>query len=218
MASVARSPRPCLCVFAKPPRRGEVKTRLARAYGAEAAVAMAQAFFTDTWSALSCVAWADVILATTDTANPGVDLPAGTTVWPQGDGTIGDRMERVLRRALETHTAAIALGTDSPGMPMTRLDAARAALEQSHAVIGPSTDGGFYLLGLRRCPPALLADLPWSSPDTSQATIERLRAVGLTTSVIAPWFDVDEPDDVTLLRHLLHMGHILAPATAKVLA
>jgi len=83
--------------------------------------------------------------------------------------------------------------------------------------VGPCEDGGFYLLGLRRCPPGLLRELPWSAPHTFMQTLSRLRERGLTTTVIAPWFDVDRPADLACLRALIARGELHAPATARAL-
>lgn len=194
-----------------------MKTRLVPQLGADGAAALARAFFLDTWALCSRLSWAETVLATTDVTSPEwSDLPKAQ-VWAQGRGSLGDRLERILRRALRHWPAAIAIGTDLPGLPPALLDAARQTLQTADAVLGPSDDGGFYLLGLRRCPPTLLADLPWSAADTFAATLERLSAQGLETTVISPWFDVDEPPDLARLRAMLEQGRLHAPATALAL-
>lgn len=208
----------CICVFAKPPRPGEVKTRLMAELGRAGAAALANAFFLDTWAAVSRIAWARPVLATTDVTAPEWKLPRGTAMWPQGQGNLGQRLERILRRALETHPMAIAVGTDAPGLAVALLDAAREALRSVDAVLGPSDDGGFYLLGVRRFPAGLLDGIPWSTSETFARTLDRLHARGLTTTVLPPWFDVDRPSDLERLRLLVLSGRIFAPETARVLA
>ncbi len=205
-----------VCVFAKPPRPGKVKTRLAAEIGPEAAADLARAFFADTWQTASALPWARPVLATTETGATewsGIRAEA----WPQGEGDLGDRMERVLRRALATAPFALAIGSDSPGLPQALLEKAPRRLESADAVIGPSADGGFYLLGLTRCPPGLLASLPWSAGDTCERTAERLRGRGLSVELLPPWFDVDRIGDLTRLRSLLARGEIVAPRTAAAL-
>jgi uncharacterized protein len=205
-----------LCVFAKPPRPGEVKTRLAETLGAESAAALARAFFLDTWRSATSCAWARAVLATMDTEAPewaAVEAP----IWPQGGGNLGVRLERVLSRALCSAPFAVAIGTDTPGLRVQLVEAARRALATADAVIGPCEDGGFYLLGLRRCPPGLLANLPWSAEDTFVETVARLREHGLTVEVIPPWFDVDRAEDLSCLRALLSRGEIEAPETERAL-
>lgn len=210
--------RGCVSVFAKPPRPGEAKTRLASELGDAGAAALARAFFLDTWETVSRLSWAEAVLATTDVAASEWSFLDRARVWPQGDGSLGHRLARVLQRALHQFPFAIAVGTDSPGLPTALLEAARGALRESDAVLGPSDDRGFYLIGLRRCPADLLTDLPWSAPDTFASTLRRLHSRGLDTTVLPPWFDVDRPDDLRQLRRRIGDGALWAPETARVLA
>ncbi len=210
-------PEATLCVFAKPPRPGQVKTRLATAIGEAQAAALARGFFKDTWSVATSLPWARTVLATTD---PAADEWVGmesAPVWSQGKGDLGDRLERVLRRALQKTPVALAIGTDTPGLPPLLLSQAREALRSVDAVLGPCEDGGFYVLGLRRCPKGLLRDLPWSGPDTFLKTLARLRERGLSTAVLSPWFDVDRPADLACLHALIARGELHAPRTARAL-
>lgn len=205
-----------VCVFAKPPRPGLVKTRLAVALGTGQAAALARAFYEDTWSAATSLPWAKAVLASTEPAAEEW-LGNGAPAWPQGRGDLGERLERVLRRALHDTPVALAIGTDTPGLPPILFSQARSALADADAVLGPCEDGGFYLLGVRRCPPGLLRGLPWSAADTFMQTLSRLRERGLRTAVIAPWFDVDRPADLACLHALIARGEIHAPATARAL-
>lgn len=206
--------RSTIVVFAKPPVAGEVKTRLAPPARASA---LARAFLVDTFAALHSVAWADLVLATTAAIDPGLDAELAAQIWMQGDGDLGARIERVLRRALGSAPRAIAMGADTPGLPIAALEHAHEALRTADAAIGPTDDGGFYLLALRACPEGLLAGLPWSASDTFAATLARLRERGLTTVVLDAWFDIDRPADLERLRGLLAAHKINAPATWRVL-
>lgn len=200
-----------ICIFAKPPVAGRVKTRLAAALGAERAAALARAFLDDTIAAVRALPWAQVALASTE------PVPGDVPVLLQGEGDLGERIERVLRNALQLAPSAIAIGADAPALPRRLLEAARDALQRADAVLGPAFDGGFYLLGLRRCPEGLLADLPWSRSDTFVRTLARLRERGLRTELIDPWFDVDRAEDLEQLRGLIEGGAIDAPRTASLL-
>lgn len=186
-----------VCVFAKPPTSGHAKTRLAAVVGQERASALAAAFLADTWSLLERCDAARLVLATTD---PQAEHGVPGERWDQGDGDLGARMERVLRRALIDAPWALAVGADSPGLPVEHLRAAADALERHDAVLGPSRDGGYWCLGLRRCPEGLLADLPWSRSDTCEATARRLGERGLSVAFAPPWFDLDEPADLEHFR------------------
>ncbi len=205
-----------VCVFAKPAVPGRAKTRLAPEVGAEAAARLARAFFDDTWVAARRLPWTRPILATT--SRKGLDPPVGAEVWLQGPGDLGDRLARILRRALRRSPCAVAVGADSPGLPASRLEDARRALRDHDAVLGPSADGGFYLLGLTRCPPGLLRGLSWSVEDTFDRTRERLEIRGLSTAILGEWFDVDGFDDLMRLRRMIARGRVSAPHTSRALA
>lgn len=212
-----------VCVFAKPPLPGLSKTRLSPALGSVGAAALARAFMVDTWSMLGSLPWARPVFATTQ------ELPADfeqelraegseIDVWLQGDGDFGARLERILKRGLAEARGAIVIGSDSPGLPARLLEQANDALRKADAVLGPSDDGGFYLIGLNACPDGLLEELPWSRDDTFEKTLARLQSRGLSTAVIDSWFDIDEPADLARLRQRLALGELSAPATARVLA
>ena len=206
-----------ICVFVKPPVPGQVKTRLTPTYSPSTAAALAAAFFADTLALARSCDWARVVVACAGDPR-ALSLDPGVEVWPQGEGDLGERMERVLGRALAGSAAAIAIGADSPGLPRHLLDSAHEKLEHNDAVVGPCDDGGYFLLGLRRCPEGLLGGLPWSAPDTRIETVARLCAVGLSVAETEPWFDVDLPADLVRLAGMLRQERVLAPHTARVLA
>jgi rSAM/selenodomain-associated transferase 1 len=210
--------RATICVMAKAPIPGRVKTRLARVLGEAHAAALAREMLADTVEALVVLDWARTVVATTRPDHMSMDGLAGDPeLWDQGSGDLGARLERVTRRALAAAGPAIALGSDSPGLPTSRLDDARRALRDHDAVLGPCEDGGYYLIGLTRCPDGLLADLPWSARDTLARTRARLVERGFAVAELEPWFDVDVPDDLDHLRELLRAGDIDAPHTARLL-
>ena len=205
-----------VCVFAKPPQAGRAKTRLAAAVGNQKAGALARAFFDDTWARVSKVPWARPVLASTED-DPGAFGLERVELWLQGEGDLGERLEKVMRRALDCAPWVIALGADCPAMPSIALDEARAALDTHDAVLGPADDGGYYLLGLRRLPSGLLANLPWSVPHTLRSTLERFSRQGVSSALISPAFDIDEPADLQRLWNLLEDQPQRAPHSYRVL-
>jgi rSAM/selenodomain-associated transferase 1 len=207
-----------VCLFAKAPKPGMVKTRLAGKWGSDTAAALARAFLTDSWAALQALDHVHPVLASVGDLSD-VIAAAPSDVWPQGTGDLGERLERILGRALQTAPFAIALGADSPGLPLRLVERACVSLRAgTDAVFGPADDGGFYLLGLRRCPTGLLSGIPWSQSDTLAHAVARCADCGLQTSLLDSWFDVDHPEDLLRLRTMLEEGEIAAPATANVLA
>lgn len=205
-----------ILVFAKAPVAGEVKTRLASAIGAEAAADLARAFLIDTWAQVQSTAGGRARPVLALSGDPSAIDLGGAEVWPQGGGDLGERLARGIQKALDDEGApwVIAIGADSPGMPSSLLSGAIRALDEADSVLGPCDDGGFYLLGLRRCPAGLLDDLPWSEATTFGATLARLRERGLTTAILGAFFDIDRPDDIERLAALHARGEVSAPATA----
>ncbi len=206
-----------ICVFAKPPVPGKVKTRLGAEIGDAYAAALARAFLKDTWALVSSLKWARAILATTeDTAN-AFGLSGEVNLWLQGDGDLGRRLEHIIQRGLAEADCVIAVGADSPGLPERLLVEAHERLAKTDAVLGPSDDGGFYLIALKRCPSGLFSDLPWSTSTTFAATRERLKERGMSVCVLDAWFDVDRTEDLERLRSMIGRGELQANETARVL-
>jgi glycosyltransferase A (GT-A) superfamily protein (DUF2064 family) len=108
---------------------------------------------------------------------------------------------------------AIVVGADSPLLTSAHLQKALDALLTHDAVIGPSHDGGFYLLGLRTCPQGLLSGVPWSTAETAEATKRRLEECGYSVQELEALFDVDTPNDLAQLAATLCARPSLAPAT-----
>ncbi|MEM6273999.1 MAG: TIGR04282 family arsenosugar biosynthesis glycosyltransferase [Myxococcota bacterium] len=207
-----------VAIFAKPPRPGESKTRLGEALGPESAARLAHAFLDDSLSQLSRFRALQPVLATTEPW-PRLEFPIPDefAVWQQGDGDLGARIERIMSRALENTQTAVALGADTPGLPEKLMVEAVHGLQANDAVLGRAEDGGFYLLGLRHCPPGLLRDLPWSQPNTASATQIRLERQGFSVARASPWFDIDTLRDLHRLQGLLEREVITAPRTKAAL-
>ena len=168
-----------------------------------------------------CDIWAIVartpgVAAVLAAAEPGT-FPVSAkeeNIWLQGIGELGTRIENVLRRGLRDASAAIALGADSPLLTTFHLEEALQQLKDGDAVIGPSRDGGFYLLGLRHCPVGLLAGVPWSSAETKTRTEERLYSYGMTVRETPTLPDVDTIADLLVLyNELKSKPREAAPAT-----
>lgn len=208
-------PEAMVCIFAKPPEPGAVKTRLIPELGPDRAAELAEAFLEDTVAMVRTLNWAECIIAATRTFERSYFKPE--EVWLQSEGDLGDRLEKVLRLALKRKPIVLAIGADSPGLPASYLENARNALATADAVLGPSADGGFYLIGLKDCPVGVLEGIQWSHSTTLAATIHKLEQFGLKTVLINPWFDVDSHEDLERLRRQLANDPTAAPRTAELL-
>lgn len=204
-----------ICIFAKPPIPGRVKTRLAQSIGPAQAAKLATAMLRDVWSVVRTLAEAVPVLAAAEAGSFGIDVPA-ERIWLQQSGDLGLRIECILRRGLETARAAIALGADTPLVTSAHLIQAIDCLKSGDAVIGPCDDGGFYLLGMRCCPPSLLAGINWSTEHTLRETELRLRAHGMNAARISTVFDVDNVADLQrLCSELRKLPSEVAPQTRQ---
>lgn len=204
-------------LFARAPRAGWAKTRLAPALGVDGAARLYGAFLRDTLERVGLAKelapslWA----ASARDVEPlrRVAPTLGVCVQPEGD--LGLRMRAALQAASETGLALV-LGTDAPTLPIRVIREAVSALERADVVLGPSADGGYHLLGVRERP-FDLRGVRWSSPHALTDTWERARAEGRTVALASPWYDVDTPDDLRLLRVHLRLRPHAAPHTARAL-
>ncbi|HZD95997.1 MAG TPA: TIGR04282 family arsenosugar biosynthesis glycosyltransferase [Candidatus Sulfotelmatobacter sp.] len=197
-----------ICIFAKPPYPGTVKTRLIPELGPEGAATLAEACLQDTVAMVRQCAWGQCVIAATEPFQRHYFSP--DELWLQGEGNLGARLERVLRKGLQHFEMAFALGADSPGLQPGFLAQARDKLSKTDVVLSPSRDGGFYLIGMKKCPPGMLEGIQWSHSQTLLETVMKLREQGLKIGTGPGWFDIDTSADIK--RMLSHVDRDLTSA------
>jgi len=207
-----------IVIFARAPELGAVKTRLAKAVGNERALALYEAFLDDTCALTQGLGARRVLAVAGDVDHPRVAHLCKSqrlTVESQGDGDLGARMAR----AVATHVATgpvVIIGSDAPTLPRAHLHQALDELMAHDVVIGPSDDGGYYLIGARVEVPELFLEVEWSTAQVLPTTLQRL--AGRSSLVLPPWYDVDTEDDLTRLKaELAGLPSSVAPATRRVL-
>lgn len=193
---------PALLIFAKRPIAGEVKTRLQPTYTPERAARIAATLIRQTVE-LAASAWPGNIYlcGAPDAADPLFHELAGrfgVALRGQGGGDLGARMQRALAWGIARHGAAAVLGCDVPHCPWEILDEANAALARRDNVLGPSDDGGYYLIGLTQDRPQLFHGIPWGGARVLAATLERAQPLGLEFRLLPPLRDIDTPADLWL--------------------
>jgi rSAM/selenodomain-associated transferase 1 len=119
----------------------------------------------------------------------------------QGDGDLGTRMARAVRRVTEAGESIVLIGTDSPELDAAHLRQAADSLQHYDATLLPTTDGGYVLLGLKRFDPAIFSDIEWSTPTVAAETLSRLTQLGWTVQHNPAVRDIDWPDDLKWLPH-----------------
>ncbi len=199
-------------LFAKWPVAGRVKTRLARETSPEFAAAIAHAFLLDTLELLRELTGCDVFVAydPPDSQQKFAELVEGRSLQilleAQSAGDLGTRLETFCQQRFDDgYEAAILIGSDSPNLPANILCDAIRLLQDNDAIVGPSSDGGYYLIGLRRMLP-IFAGIAWSSDCVFSQTIDRLIAAKARYALLPLWYDVDTLADLRFLEiHLKAM-------------
>ena len=181
------TPANALAIMAKAPLVGSVKTRLVPALTAEQAAGLYRALLLDQFDHLRNFAGAEryVFYTPADAENLLRDLAgADYTYLAQSDGDLGVRMRQVFTDLrLRGHRNIVLIGSDLPALPWSILDQAfeQLAGAQARVVLGPSRDGGYYLLGMNRPTPEIFAHMTWSHPRVLAETTMRLDANNLDT-------------------------------------
>ena len=192
-----------IVIFAKAPVAGLAKTRLIPALGAEQAADLARRMLLYTLQQAQVAGLGPVELCVT----PGPSDPVWATLttidgveWTaQPEGDLGLRMAGAAERALAGSEHVLLIGTDCLELDAARLQHAARLLGHSDAVLYPTFDGGYALLGLRRFDPRPFERIPWSTPEVAARTVECLRTLGWRLTVSTALHDIDEPADLCWL-------------------
>ena len=190
--------RPRLAIFARAPVRGQVKTRLAKSVGADAALEVYERLVALTLQKLASESGRFVAEVWLE----GVAAPSffeGFRVIPQPSGDLGSRMAA----AFESGVSAL-VGTDIPAMTANYVDQALDALTAADLVIGPVVDGGYCLIAMNAPHPALFDGIPWSTGRVVTETLAVAKRLSLAVTMLDELWDVD--DEVDLRRWQLQQG------------
>jgi glycosyltransferase A (GT-A) superfamily protein (DUF2064 family) len=226
-----RADRCAVAIMAKAPNAGRVKTRLQPVLRAEEAPALSACFLRDMTHMLSSAgreaaldgyiayapAGSEASFAPIAAPGTGCVLADGTIDAPAGVDGFGRCLLQAARAlfALGYGKAAL-LNADSPNLPAGLIVETARLLAQpgDRAVLGPATDGGSDLLGMKAPHAELFAGIAWSTERVAAQTRAAARRIGLTLAELAPWYDVDDPPSLAqLLRDLEGSGNT-APSTA----
>jgi rSAM/selenodomain-associated transferase 1 len=209
-----------VAIMAKAPRPGAVKTRLVPPLTPTQAARLYRCFLLDKIAQVRTLADMHPVVAYTPRAARAEfeTLAPRLTLVPQRGTDLGARLTNGLSELLARgHAGAMAIDSDTPTLPREFLQRGVDALSRGEAdvVVGPTEDGGYYLIGVRRERPELFTDMPWSTPAVLSETLRRARAAGLTTMCLPEWFDVDTgPDLARLQASLVDLGPAAPAQTA----
>jgi rSAM/selenodomain-associated transferase 1 len=190
-------PAPQTVLFVRAPRRGTVKTRLARSLGDDATLDAYRTLLTVTCDALHGLGNVE-LRVTPDDGIPELEpwCQAGWTLAPQGTGSLGER----LAATVEIHfrngaTSVVIIGSDCPDITAQDIENAHNALATADVVLGPASDGGYWLVGLRRPTVGVFDNIAWSTDAVFRQTCKRASSLNLSLATLRTLDDIDTHED-----------------------
>ncbi len=190
-----------LIIFARMPLPGRVKTRLTPPLTQQGAAELYRCMLLDILKRTKRLDQVERLLFYED--EPGAEsffhTVTSLTPFPQRGNDLGERMAAGFAVAFDRgHERVAIIGTDSPDLPLAHIREAFARLDdgKADAVFGPSEDGGYYLLAMKRLHHELFRDIPWSSGRVLLESLVRAGAARISCSCLPTWYDVDTAADL----------------------
>jgi rSAM/selenodomain-associated transferase 1 len=196
-----------LTIFTRYPEPGLTKTRLISSLGVEGAAALQKKLTEITiqhiWKLVKTTTIVPVIcFEGGDLANMQNWLGPDLKYKPQGPGSLGEKLKKSFNDAFDAGAQrVVAIGCDCPGLSNEHIGKAFDALYHNDLVLGPATDGGYYLIGIKYPIEELFDDIPWGTDKVFEKTFSLAQQLGLSTEILETLSDVDRPED---LKHLDH--------------
>lgn len=192
-----------IIVFAKAPVAGQVKTRLCPPLTPDEAASLHGSLVLDILERCQSLKGYDHILAGTPSLHHpffrAMEARFKIPVWDQQGEDLGARMAGVFKQALGApYRSVVVIGTDIPGINGPLLTAAVKGLQDHDVVLGPTVDGGYYLIGLRSPVPDLFENIPWSTDQVYARTKQKIQELGLSLKILPTLRDLDTVEDLHL--------------------
>jgi hypothetical protein len=208
-----------LLVVAKRPAPGQTKTRLCPPLTPNQAASLYDCFLRDTLDTMRQVPDTQHVIGylPEDAANYFRQLAPDMGLALQRGDSLGKRLDHLMTEALTNGSRkAVVMDSDSPTLPVAYLRQALEMLEETDVVLGPTRDGGYYLIGLTKPQPHLLRGVQMSTHHVLNDTLSLAKSSGLTVSLLPGWYDVDTIADLRQLDEEIANNHNgLAPATRQ---
>ncbi len=202
-----------LIIFVKEPSPGLVKTRFQPLLTAEVSAEIYRAFLLDTLDKVFPLPDIKLLLA----CYPSKESPFfyslskeyQLSLMDQRGNDLGERMQHAFVDVISYgFKKSVIIGADSPTLPISYIKDTFPMLDQSELVIGPSLDGGYYLIGIRDKVPPVFEGIPWGTVDVLQLTLKKVVSHGISAGLLSFWYDVDTIEDLKfLVGHLSFLSH-----------
>ena len=207
-----------LVIMAKAPRLGAVKTRLTPGLSPEAVTDFYCCLLYDTLALARSLGDAEVAIMCPDSDVSGLAGIAGSeaiVVAQKGEGLAAGLTSVFAHFAGDRPRRTIAFNSDSPHLPASVLEAAFETVAAHDLVVGPTHDGGYYLVGAKSSHPTLFAGDGMGTSSALERLLSRARTLNLSVGFAETFYDVDVADDLTRLAAELRVAPTRAPRTAE---
>ncbi len=209
-----------VAIMAKAPRAGAVKTRLCPPLSLGEAAALARCFLLDKIAQVRALEGAAPVVAFSPPSarDDLAPLAPGFQLLAQRGADLSTRLLNVVADLLaQGHAAAVVVDSDTPTLPPRLLQEAvdRLSRPGPDVVLGPTADGGYYLIGVRAARSELFDGIAWSTPDVLAQTLGRGERAGLSSVCLTPWADVDTAEDLVRLRAELAVAGARGPVHTR---
>lgn len=193
-----------IVIMAKYPQAGKTKTRLCPPLTQQQAAEFYSALLQDTINLVAHLENVDLAIAISPPEAQeyfAEIVPPGCLLLPVKGTDIGECLIAAMSGLLERgYQKAIALNSDGPTLPSSFLVQASQELDLVDLVIGPSDDGGYYLVGVKRLVPEIFQSIAWSTRMVLTQTLERVIELSMSVKLLPAWYDVDIPEDLARIR------------------
>jgi hypothetical protein len=207
-----------LVIMAKAPRPGAVKTRLAKSLPLHAVTDLYRCLLNDTIALAQTLDQVEiaVMCPASDVEDLSLAVAKSVRVVPQKGSGLAAALDSVFTQFAATgRPGVIAFNSDSPHLPASALQGAFDVLETCDLVVGPTHDGGYYLVGARASHPSLFSHDGMGTASALEALLENASNLHLSVRVLDPFYDIDESADLSQLADELRRVPGKAPRTAK---
>jgi uncharacterized protein len=207
-----------LVIMAKAPRLGAVKTRLAESFPMEAVTELYRCLLNDTIALAQTLHHVKIAIMCPASDVEDLSRVVAKTVpivAQTGRGLAAGLASVFQHFAIPGLHGVIAFNSDSPHLPASVLEAAFDVLETCDLVVGPTHDGGYYLVGARTSHPGLFSNDGMGTANALEALTARAHELGLSVQLIDPFYDIDVASDLSQLANELRRSPAKAPRTAK---
>jgi uncharacterized protein len=209
-------PNRTLVIMAKAPKPGMVKTRLSESLPTPAVTALYRCLLEDTLALATSLASVEVAVMCPVSDQEELARLLGNTVQvvaQKGEG-LAAGLTSVFRHFTAARQYVIAFNSDSPHLPPSVLDSAFEILATHDVVVGPTHDGGYYLVGAKAVHPELFESDRMGTRSALDILLARAKLLELSTGFTEPFYDIDVANDLILLARELQLAPAKAPRTA----